>query len=405
LKKKKEESAQHSVHPTGGSLRVFKLFAWLEVGSVKMALSRPTHQRVTHTVGLLRSKMKKMKSINAILFAGILLAGCGPTIATFSPAATQTKTLLPTPPETITPLIPKPLKLPPTGSALYTFDRLHGELVQFGGVNAYECAECNNTWVWDGTTWSQRQPQNSPPGRFGAGFVYDEARQNSVLFGSPSQLPELINDTWVWDGQAWIEKHPALSPSPRGGVNMVYDSNHKQVILFGGEARDPNNSRGTIAFNETWIWDGYTWTRAYPKDSPPAPLGIPWTMAYDKAHRYIVLYEGLATWTWNGSNWTEQHPVHSPENPFYGVMGYDEIDQQLVFVGQTLYNVPQTWVWDGMDWIQIQTQLQLDLGSQPHLFFDTKAQALLLYVVNRNKAGVTGSSLWMWKTNNWTRIY
>ena len=42
--------AQHSVHPTGGSLRVFKQFAWLEVGSGKRALSRPAHQRVTQAV-------------------------------------------------------------------------------------------------------------------------------------------------------------------------------------------------------------------------------------------------------------------------------------------------------------------------------------------------------------------
>jgi len=33
-----------------GSRRVFRQFVWLEVGSDKMALSRPTHQRVTHTV-------------------------------------------------------------------------------------------------------------------------------------------------------------------------------------------------------------------------------------------------------------------------------------------------------------------------------------------------------------------
>jgi hypothetical protein len=39
------------VHPTGGSLRVFRQFAWLEVGSSKMALSCPTHQRVTPAVG------------------------------------------------------------------------------------------------------------------------------------------------------------------------------------------------------------------------------------------------------------------------------------------------------------------------------------------------------------------
>ena len=38
------------MHPTGGSLRVFKRFAWLEVGSAKEALPRPAHQRVTPTV-------------------------------------------------------------------------------------------------------------------------------------------------------------------------------------------------------------------------------------------------------------------------------------------------------------------------------------------------------------------
>ena len=43
--------AQHSVHPTGGSLRGFKHFARLEVGSVKMALSCPAHLPLTPTVG------------------------------------------------------------------------------------------------------------------------------------------------------------------------------------------------------------------------------------------------------------------------------------------------------------------------------------------------------------------
>jgi len=46
-------AAQHSVHPTGGSLRVFRHFAWLEVDSVKVASSRPAHQRVTRTVSRL----------------------------------------------------------------------------------------------------------------------------------------------------------------------------------------------------------------------------------------------------------------------------------------------------------------------------------------------------------------
>jgi hypothetical protein len=48
--RKEDDLRSPVVHPTGGSLRVFRHFAWLGVGSVKVALSRPTHQRVTLAV-------------------------------------------------------------------------------------------------------------------------------------------------------------------------------------------------------------------------------------------------------------------------------------------------------------------------------------------------------------------
>jgi len=51
------------VHPTGGSLRVFRQFAWLEVGSVKVALSRPAHQRVTPAVGRAMLKNQRGKKM------------------------------------------------------------------------------------------------------------------------------------------------------------------------------------------------------------------------------------------------------------------------------------------------------------------------------------------------------
>jgi hypothetical protein len=47
------------VHPTGGSLRVFRQCAWLGVGSGKTALPRPTHPRVTHPVGHFLTNYKK----------------------------------------------------------------------------------------------------------------------------------------------------------------------------------------------------------------------------------------------------------------------------------------------------------------------------------------------------------
>jgi hypothetical protein len=54
--------AQHSVHPTGGSLRVFRQFAWLKADSGKAAWSRPTHQRVTRAVSLLSETQSKNKA-------------------------------------------------------------------------------------------------------------------------------------------------------------------------------------------------------------------------------------------------------------------------------------------------------------------------------------------------------
>jgi len=50
--------AQHSVHPTGGSRRVFRQVAWLGVDSVKTALFRPAHPQVTLTVGLFLANHK-----------------------------------------------------------------------------------------------------------------------------------------------------------------------------------------------------------------------------------------------------------------------------------------------------------------------------------------------------------
>ena len=37
-----------------------------------------------------------------------------------------------------------------------------------------------------------------------------------VLFGgSPSGQGDVVGDTWVWDGTQWTEEHPAHSPPAR----------------------------------------------------------------------------------------------------------------------------------------------------------------------------------------------
>jgi hypothetical protein len=53
MKATNPKATQHSVHPTGGSLRVFRQFARLEVVSDKIAFSRPTHRSYRKPLGAL----------------------------------------------------------------------------------------------------------------------------------------------------------------------------------------------------------------------------------------------------------------------------------------------------------------------------------------------------------------
>ncbi len=54
------------MHPTGGTLRVFRRFAWLGVDSDKMALSYPAHQRVTQAVRRTESGMTNPNQIDPL---------------------------------------------------------------------------------------------------------------------------------------------------------------------------------------------------------------------------------------------------------------------------------------------------------------------------------------------------
>jgi len=59
-------------YPTSGTLRVFKLFAWLEVDSVKIALPRLAHLPVTQAVGRLgRYGMKTLSSQGLFLIVDV----------------------------------------------------------------------------------------------------------------------------------------------------------------------------------------------------------------------------------------------------------------------------------------------------------------------------------------------
>jgi hypothetical protein len=176
-----------------------------------------------------------------------------------------------------------------SGGYSMTYDSAHGQVVLFGG-SEYSEIQFNDTWTWDGSNWTQQSPRNSPPTRTSPATGYDSLHGQVVLFGGIDGISFLggtfLNDTWTWDGSNWTKKSPQNSPPARILHIMAYDSAHGQVVLFGG--RD----QGGCLLGDTWIWDGSNWTQKFPQNSPSARHSH--AMAYDSARGEMVLFEGFS---------------------------------------------------------------------------------------------------------------
>ncbi|CAM4338183.1 hypothetical protein FHS16_002626 [Paenibacillus endophyticus] len=167
------------------------------------------------------------------------------------------------------------------------------QVVMFGGEGA--SGVLNDMWVWKGDSL-QWQPLAiaTPPARAGAAFAFDG--ENLVLFGGyqlSGSTKTRLADTWVFDGTAWEEKTPDQSPPATHSATMAYDGKH--AVLYGGNIGE--EVRGTsyqINSNKLWIWDGTAWN-----DSAPTVEALDWgrwgqAMAYDG--RRVVFYGGEFDW-------------------------------------------------------------------------------------------------------------
>ena len=108
------------------------------------------------------------------------------------------------------------------------------ELVIFGG-EGIDFEPLGDTWTYDGSSWTQLSPAHSPSPRRGAVAAALDGKM--VLFGgdviSPSSQDWLsVDETWVWDGTDWTQQQPPQSPPARSFAGMAAAGG--QVVLFGG---------------------------------------------------------------------------------------------------------------------------------------------------------------------------
>ncbi len=138
------------------------------------------------------------------------------------------------------------------------------------------------TWIWNGSTWTQRMSSRSPSVRTRTAMAYDAKRGVAVLFGG-AEHDGWKNDTWEWDGQDWTDVSPSLRPAARIDHTMAWDPQRERVVVaFGGSTDTP--------FQDQWEWDGAAWTRRTIAAFPTARARS--ALVWNPARARLALYGG-----------------------------------------------------------------------------------------------------------------
>jgi hypothetical protein len=228
------------------------------------------------------------------------------------------------------------------------------------------------TWAWTGETWRQRQVEDGHPSkRSSTAMAYDEARGVTVLFGGSGANSEgtatALDDTWEWDGASWRRWSPpegTALPVGREGHAMAYDADRQVTILFGGRDSVGSPFEGDY-LADSWEWDGTGWT---PQAGTPPPARAYHEMAFDRARGVTVLFGGYSrksgvfgstlnfyedTWEYDGDTWTERISGGSTPGPRqHHAMAYDaERHRVVLHGGKDVDELDALWEWDGETWV------------------------------------------------------
>jgi hypothetical protein len=158
-------------------------------------------------------------------------------------------------------------------------------------------------------------------------MAFDAAHGQVVLFGGRTADGQTLGDTWTWDGGSWTQQHPRQSPSARSDAHMGFDAAHGVVVMYGGSGGltryggySPTSSRPSDPAHETWTWDGSSWHQVVTGQRPDGQIA---GLAYDEKRGQLLLVDvsfGMATAY--GSGGVMHAPGHvAPASPLPALGG------------------------------------------------------------------------------------
>ncbi len=243
------------------------------------------------------------------------------------------------------------------------FDPVNSRVLMYGGHPGGFGSPANTTWSWDGSTWTQVTTTANAHRQHQGGMVWDTNRgvallyggANTSFFGGPS-----VDQTWEFNGTTWTRLFPTTTPGGLALFGMAHDPVRNRTVVYGGL---PDNFF-PIDSNQTWEFDGFNWNLMSPANNP-GPLERP-AMCFHGGMNKIVLFGGIDvqiggtndTWTYDGVNWTVVPVTGARPSARTGPkMVYDAARNVCVMQGgmDPMTGTPftDTWEFNGTSWTPI----------------------------------------------------
>ncbi|HEY3357965.1 MAG TPA: hypothetical protein VGQ83_32250 [Polyangia bacterium] len=144
-----------------------------------------------------------------------------------------------------------PAGTPPAarGNGACFFDAARHELVVFGGSGTAG-SPFGDTLSLGASGW-QAETTAGPPARMEVTGVYHAQHQVGLIHGGSSgtATPQIYGDTWTWNGTTWTQLNPQNPPPGRTAHGLAYDEQRRVVVVFGGATMSGTTP---VFLAETW---------------------------------------------------------------------------------------------------------------------------------------------------------
>ncbi|MDP1917383.1 MAG: kelch repeat-containing protein [Myxococcales bacterium] len=209
---------------------------------------------------------------------------------------------------------------PARSAAAMAFDSTRNVTLLFGG-RAPDTSDSDQTWEFNGTSWTLVTTQGPPPPAREAHVAFYDPVGNVFYVSGGYQASDSTatgrSDTWALTGLGtgtlrWQQLGGASYPG-RWAASIAYDADRRVFVMFGGNSA--SRTAGGVQLSDTWVFDPATqaWRAGLNAQVPllsPMPrayVGLTWS----PIHRAVLLFGGyrnISSTTEDNETWAYGWP-------------------------------------------------------------------------------------------------